>query len=147
MVFPQQNLINPKILHLFVDQFNTLLTSTTGNTTTFYQTCQTNCINFLSLYDLETILPGNSPQLEIFINSGRTQFNMCGFAGNVSLYDPATSGLDNVNKIITSDLDKNIFKIDIFLTDDKFNVLKINKNEKNKNTINGSRYACLISML
>ena len=100
MSFPQQN--DPQVLHLFVNNFSSLLGSGTSSINTFYGICQGNCINFLSLYDLQTVLPaGNGSNLSTFINNGKTNYGICSFGGSIDLYDVTSNGLDRFMLIDT----------------------------------------------
>lgn len=98
--FSQNVPTEPKIVHLFVDQFSALLSSP-SNTTTFLNYTQSNCINFLSLYDLQSIgLPSSYNTLGNFIDNAKTNYGVCDVSGSVDLFNVATDGMNRPNLLV-----------------------------------------------
>lgn len=107
--FSQNVPTEPKILHLFVDQFNTLLSNNT-NVINFLNFSHTNCFNFLSLYDLQSmsITSTGLNSLSNFIYSAKTNYGVCDVSGSVDLFEVISNGLDrptlinNYNQLVGS---------------------------------------------
>jgi uncharacterized repeat protein (TIGR03803 family) len=101
--FSESVLLEPRVLHIFVDNFDTLL-SNQSSVNTFLNYTQTNCINFLSFYDIQRVLPTSATTLSNFIFQAKTNYGVCECAGSIDLFDVSTNGLNRPNTILNYNL-------------------------------------------